>query len=64
MVNKEMKMNLISELQNRIDLTDYWDMEILHLDIKYFGDEITILMYNDEDSSWKFTFKSCNDIIW
>ena len=49
----------IKEIQEKIDATDYWDMEVLDLDIKYFGDEVSIVLYDDEESSWILGFLSC-----
>lgn len=48
-----------SEIQKMIDETDYWDMEILDLKVSYFGDEVSIFVYNDADTSWKISFLSC-----
>lgn len=42
-----------------IDQTEYWDLEILDFQIKFFGDEVNILIYNDIDTSWKISFLSC-----
>lgn len=48
-----------SEVQKVIDETDYWDMEILDLKVSYFGDEVEIIIDNDERTCWKIDFSSC-----
>ena len=50
---------MIKELQEKINQTEYWDMEILDFHINYFGDEVTIIIRNDENTSWKISFSSC-----
>lgn len=46
-------------IQRSIDNTDYWDMRILALNASFFGDEIELIIENDDKSSWKITFLSC-----
>ncbi|WP_167955298.1 hypothetical protein [Anaerosporobacter faecicola] len=46
-------------IQKEIDRTDYWDMEILDLKSLYFGDEIEMIIDNDDDTCWKIVFLSC-----
>lgn len=48
-----------SEVQKVIDETDYWDMKILDLKVTYFGDEVEIIIDNDERTCWKIDFSSC-----
>ena len=48
-----------NEIQEMIDETDYWDVEILDLKASYFGDEIELLIDNDEETCWKISFSSC-----
>lgn len=48
-----------SEVQKVIDETDYWDMKILDLKVTYFGDEVEIIIDNDERTCWKIYFSSC-----
>ena len=47
-----------NKIQKKIEETDYWDCEIFDLKISYFGDEIELIFYNDEESSWKISFLS------
>ena len=60
----------IKEIQEKIDATEYWDMDILDLSVKYFGDEISIIIYKDDNTSWKIEFLSCyklqyeTDVTW
>ncbi len=54
----------IEKIQKKIDETDYWDCEIFDLKISYFGDEIELIFYNDEESSWKISFLSCYKVLY
>lgn len=47
------------EMQKEIDQTAYWDLRILDFTADFFGDEVSIYIYNDDDTSWKITFLSC-----
>ena len=49
----------IDEIQKLIDDTDYWDMRILGMNASFFGDNIELIIENDEESSWKISFLSC-----
>lgn len=49
----------VEMLQRKIDETDYWDMEILDFKSLYFGDEIEIIIDNDDNTCWKIVFLSC-----
>lgn len=49
----------IKLLQNEIDNTDYWDMSILDIQSRYFGDEVYIFIENNEKTCWKISFISC-----
>ena len=46
-------------MQELIDKTDYWDMRVLDVKASYFGDEVEILIENDEETCWKISFLSC-----
>lgn len=50
---------MIEALQAKIDQTEYWDVEILDFNINFFGDEVNIFVYNDDETSWKISFLSC-----
>lgn len=50
---------MIEIMQEKINQTEYWDVEILDFQANYFGDEVNILIYNDADTSWKISFLSC-----
>lgn len=50
---------MIEALQAKIDQTEYWDVEILDFNINFFGDEVNIFVYNDNETSWKISFLSC-----
>ena len=52
-------MEKIGSLQEKIDKTEYWDVEILDFQINYFGDEVNMWIYNDADTSWRISFLSC-----
>ncbi|MDR1567722.1 MAG: hypothetical protein LBS33_03450 [Streptococcaceae bacterium] len=49
----------IKLLQNEIDNTEYWDMSILDIQTRYFGDEVYIFIENNEKTCWKISFISC-----
>lgn len=53
-----------NKIQKKIEETDYWDCEIFDLKISYFGDEIELIFYNDEESSWKISFLSCYKVLY
>ena len=38
----------VDTIQELIDKTDYWDMRILDVTASYFGDEVKLLIENDE----------------
>ena len=46
-------------MQKKIDQTEYWDLAILDFQVNFFGDEVNIFVYNDDDTSWKISFLSC-----
>lgn len=48
-----------NQIQTLIDNTDYWDMEVLELNISFFGDEVTIIVDNDDENAWKISFLPC-----
>lgn len=50
---------MIKMLQEKINQTEYWDLKILDFNTDYFGDEVNIFVYNDDDTSWKISFLSC-----
>ena len=52
-------MEKIDSLQEKIDKTEYWDVEILDFRINFFGDEVNMWIYNDADTSWRISFLSC-----
>ena len=56
------KMN--NEIQKLIDETDYWDVEILDLKASFFGDEVEMIIDNDEETCWKICFLSCNKVLY
>lgn len=51
-----------NEIQEMIDETDYWDVEILDLKASYFGDEIELIIDNDRETCWKISFSSCSKV--
>ena len=52
-------MEKIESLQEKIDKTEYWDVEILDFRINFFGDEVNMWIYNDADTSWRISFLAC-----
>lgn len=49
----------VDTIQELIDKTDYWDMRILDVTASYFGDEVKLLIENDEVTCWRISFLSC-----
>lgn len=50
---------MMEALQAKIGQTEYWDVEILDFNINFFGDEVNIFVYKDDETSWKISFLSC-----
>ena len=50
---------MVNKMQELIDKTDYWDMRVLDVKASYFGDEVEILIENDEETCWTMSFLSC-----
>jgi len=44
---------MIDKIQKQIDETNYWDLLVLDIQSKYFGDEVYIFIENDEKTCWK-----------
>ncbi len=55
---------MLEDIQQKIDRTEYWDVEILDFQTNFFGDEIDILIYNDSETSWKISFLSCYKVAY
>lgn len=49
----------INKLQEKIDNTMYWDMEVLDISIDYFGDEVNIVIADEKETCWTIKFLSC-----
>ena len=49
----------IDDVQKKIDKTNYWDLLILNLEIKYFGDEVLLYIEKDESTCHKISFLFC-----
>lgn len=49
----------IDDVQKKIDKTNYWDLLILNLEIKYFGDEVLLYIEKDESTCHKINFLFC-----
>lgn len=54
----------IEEMQKRIDATEYWDEKILDIKNLYFGDEIELIIDDDDNKNtcWKIVFLSCYSV--
>lgn len=50
---------MVEMLQAKIDQTEYWDLKILDFSANFYGDEVSIFVYNDTDTSWRISFLSC-----
>lgn len=49
----------VREIQEQIDKTEYWDVNILNLNISFFGDEVEVIIDDDDNQCWKIKFLSC-----
>lgn len=52
----------IEDMQKKIDETEYWDIKILDFQINYCGDEVALIIDNDDINSWKISFLSCQKV--
>lgn len=57
-------MAIIESMQEKIDQTEYWDLDILGFQTNFFGDEVNIFVYNDADTSWRISFSSCYKVTY
>ena len=57
-------MVMIESMQKKIDQTEYWDLPVLDFQIKFFGDEVDLFLYHDEDTSWKLSFLTCHRVAY
>ncbi len=55
---------MLKTIQEKIDQTEYWDMPVLDFQIKFFGDEVDLFLYHDEDTSWKISFLTCHRVAY
>ena len=55
---------MLETMQAEIDQTEYWDANILDFYSSFFGDEVTLLIYNDADTSWKISFLVCYQVTY
>lgn len=53
-----------SYIQKKIDETDYYDMQILDLNISFFGDEICMYIKHDESTCWMYKFNAVYKAIY
>ena len=57
-------MEMIESMQEKIDQTEYWDLDVLDFQTNFFGDEVNIFVYNDADTSWRISFLSCYKVTY
>lgn len=55
---------MLKTIQEKIDQTEYWDLPVLDFQIKFFGDEVDMFLYHDEDTSWKLSFLTCHRVAY
>lgn len=59
-INKKVKLTMdINDSQKKIDATNYWDLLILDLEIKFFGDEVLLYIEKDRTTCYKISFLFC-----
>jgi len=56
-------VNLVEakQIQEQLEKLHYWDARVLSFDVKYFGDEAT-LIFEDSDENIKVLFAGCYNI--
>lgn len=52
----------ISTLQEQINQMEYWDSQILDFSINYFGDEVSIVIENDDESDYVLKLLTCYSV--
>lgn len=57
-------MTTIEYMQETIDKTEYWDLNILDFQTNFFGDEVNIFVYNDANTCWRISFLSCYKVAY
>lgn len=55
---------MLKTIQEKIGQTEYWDLPVLDFQIKFFGDEVDLFLYHDEDTSWKLSFLTCHRVAY
>ena len=55
---------MLKTIPEKIDQTEYWDLPVLDFQIKFFGDEVDLFLYHDEDTSWKLSFLTCHRVAY
>ena len=55
---------MINEIQSKIDEINYWDLLVLDIQSKYFGDEVYIYIEKNEEYCWKISFTSCYKVAY
>ncbi|ORY23851.1 hypothetical protein LY90DRAFT_675396 [Neocallimastix californiae] len=50
------------DIQKIINSTNYWDLKVLDFNCSFFGDEVVIFIENDENTSWKISFRVCKSV--
>ena len=50
-----------TEIQEQIESTNYWDEEVIDIQVKHQGSEVEIY-YGEEKDAWKLTFKGCGSL--
>ena len=55
---------MLKTIQEKIDQTESWDLPVLDFQIKFFGDEVDLFLYHDEDTSWKLSFLTCHRVAY
>lgn len=58
-------MMYCAQIQKLINRTNYWDAEVLKLDVRNFSSEIVVAIEDDEQENgmWEFHFLQCRKVI-
>lgn len=57
-------MNDIRDIQNKIDEMEYWDARVLDFQCQYFGDNVEIILEDDDEHVYKLTLQQCSEVTY
>ena len=57
-----MMVNMLDELREEIEKTEYWDAKAYDFSCNFFGDEVCIYYDNDDETVWRVSFQKCSNV--